>query len=90
MSEKNRQLRLSSEAALAMAERTIRRMFILLLVVVIMWGLSMGAFIWYLNLYDYEAYEITQDSNGVNFVGGSWLGVEVNNGTDSQSTQTHP
>ena len=90
MSEKNRQLRLSNEAALAMAERTIRRMFILLLVVVIMWGLSMGAFIWYINQYDYEAYEITQDSNGVNFVGGSWLGVEVNNGSDSPSSQTHP
>lgn len=90
MSEKNRQLRLSNEAALAMAERTIRRMFILLLVIIVMWGLSMGAFIWYINQYDYEAYDITQDSDGVNFIGGSWLGVEVNNGTEGQGTQANP
>ena len=79
--------RLSNESALAMAERTIRRLFILLLVLIVMWGLTTGAFIWYINQFDYTAYEYQQDGEGLNFVGGDWNGVSFN-GADSTNKNT--
>lgn len=87
MSEDVRALRLNGEAALAMAERTIRRLFILLLVLIVMWGLTTGAFIWYINQFDYTAYDYQQDGEGLNFVGGDWNGVSFN-GAESTDSNT--
>lgn len=87
MSEDVRALRINHESAIAMAERTIRRLFILILTLVVLWGMTIGGFLWYLNQYDFESYKYQQDGSGLNFVGGDWNGVSIH-GTDNPNTQT--
>ena len=89
MNSDTRLAQLNAESAIAMAERTIRRLFILLVVLILMWGATIGGFIWYLNQYDFESYEIAQDGEGLNFVGRDWSGVNLSEPTGTYS-QTSP
>ena len=73
--DNNKQFRLAHEFSIAMAERTIRRLFILLILIVLLWGATIGTFVWYINQYDYESYTYEQDGQGVNIMG-DWNGVE--------------
>ena len=72
---------IAHEAAMARAERTIKRLFILLIVTVCLWFCSIfatvGGFLWYINQYDFESYEYTQDGEGLNIIGDG-NGVDFN------------
>lgn len=59
------------EATAAALERTIKRLWILLLVLVILLFASNGAWLWYISQYDFETYaeSYTQDGDGLNIIG---------------------
>ena len=57
------------ESAMSRNERTIKRLIIALLSVVLLWFATIGIFVWYLNQYDFESYEYTQDGQGLNIIG---------------------
>jgi len=59
------------EATAAVLERTIKRLWILLLVLVILLFTSNGAWLWYISQYDFENYSesYTQDGDGLNIIG---------------------
>lgn len=63
---------------------TIKRLWIILIVILSLWAATIGGFVWYISQYDYIGY--SQDGNGYNNVnvnnGGS---VQNNNGTKSQN-----
>lgn len=72
------------ESAMARNERTVKRIVIALLVVIILWFATVCTFVWYLNQYDFESYEYTQDGEGVNIIGdGNGVGY---NGADVPET----
>lgn len=71
---------IAHESAMARQERTVKRLMALLVVVVVMWFATIGIFVWYLNLYDFESYEYTQDGEGVNIIGDQ-------NGVDYHGTE---
>lgn len=56
------------EENMARNERTVKRLIIALIVLIVMWFATINIFVWYLNQYDFESYEYTQDG-GVNIVG---------------------
>lgn len=56
------------------------RWFIAFIVVLILWFSTIGGFIWFLNQYNFESYEYTQDGQGTNNIGGSvYNGADVEN-----------
>ena len=57
------------EGAQARNERSVKRLVCLLLVVIFLWACTIGAFMLYLNQYDFAGYEYTQDGEGVNIIG---------------------
>ena|GEM_PF-1235513 len=63
---------------------TIKRLWIILIIILSLWTATIGGFVWYISQYDYIGY--SQDGNGYNNVnvnnGGS---VQNNNGTKSQN-----
>jgi len=63
---------------------TIKRLWIILIIILSLWATTIGGFVWYISQYDYIGY--SQDGNGYNNVnvnnGGS---VQNNNGTKSQN-----
>jgi hypothetical protein len=71
------------EGEMARAERYIKRLWIALIVVTAAFAVSVLGFFWYLSLYDFSAYEYTQDGEGVNIVGDE-NGVDYN-GTESNN-----
>lgn len=76
--------RMMGESALAMAERTIRRLWItILLLIVLMAGMATGFFIYEAQFEDYsESVEIDADQEGdYNFVSGG----DLNYGTEGES-----
>jgi len=57
------------ESAMARMERTTKRLIIAMFVVIALWFSTIGMFVWYLNQYDFESYEYTQDGEGLNIIG---------------------
>lgn len=59
------------EGTMARMERTIKRLFILLIVTVLIIFISNGIWIWYLNQYEYyiETTSYEQDGSGLNLIG---------------------
>lgn len=57
-----------------------KRWFIIAMVILVMWLSTIGAFLAYLNQYDFSSYSVqgTQDGNGLNIIGGG----DVYNGAD--------
>jgi len=66
---------ISHEADMARNERTVKRLVIALLVVLVLWFSTIALFVWYLNQYDFEGYtetyEYNQDGRGLNIIGDS-------------------
>jgi hypothetical protein len=60
---------IAHESAMARMERTVKRLIIALFVVIALWFSTIGIFVWYLNQYDFESYEYTQDGQGLNIIG---------------------
>lgn len=60
---------IAHESDMARQERTIKRLIAALFVVIALWFSTIGVFIWYLNQYDFESYEYTQDGEGLNIIG---------------------
>lgn len=77
MEQKDRQY--SMDIIAAMAERTIRRLWVLVVLLALMLFASNGAWLWYINQYDFESYatEYMQDGHGVNIIGDT-NGVDYN------------
>ena len=52
-------------------ERVVKRLITTLITIILLWFATIGAFIWYLNQYDYssESIEYSQDGEGVNIIG---------------------
>lgn len=46
------------ESAMARQERTIKRLVIMLIVILAIWFSTIGVFVWYLNQYDFENYDV--------------------------------
>jgi type IV secretory pathway TrbF-like protein len=57
------------------------RWFIAFIVVLILWFSTIGGFIWFLNQYNFESYEYTQDGQGTNNINNN-IGGSVYNGAD--------
>ena len=57
------------ESAMARQERTIKRLVVTLLAILVLWFATIGVFVWYLNQYDFESYTYEQDGQGVNIIG---------------------
>lgn len=62
------------------------RWFIAFIVVLIMWFCTIGGFIWFLNQYNFESYEYTQDGQGTNNINNN-IGGSVYNGADIENPQ---
>lgn len=60
--------------------RTVKWMGRIILVLISCWLITIGAFIWYLNQYDYFSEDYTQDGQGVNIIG-------YGNGVDYDGTE---
>lgn len=65
------------EGVMARMERTIKRLWILVIVLILVIVSTVGVFVWYLNQYDFESYTYEQDGQGVNIIG-SRNGVDFN------------
>ena len=72
---------IAHESAMARQERTVKRLVAAIIIVMVLWFATIGAFLLYLNQYDFESYDFTQDGMGVNIIG-SQNGVY--NGTESE------
>lgn len=60
------------------------RWFIAFIVVLILWFSTIGGFIWFLNKYNFESYEYTQDGQGTNNINNN-IGGSVYNGADVEN-----
>ena len=79
--------RMMGEATLAMAERTIRRLWITILVlIVLMAGMAIGFFVYESQFEDYSEYvDIDAEQDGsYNFVSGG----DLNYGTESENPES--
>lgn len=69
------------EATMARMERHIKRLWIALIIAIISIVLCNVSWLLYINQYDFEDYEYTQDGTGVNIIGDSngvgYYGAEV-------------
>lgn len=60
------------ESAMARQERTIKRLVIMLIVILAIWFSTIGVFVWYLNQYDFENYDVEVSTDGggdANYIG---------------------
>lgn len=69
MEQKERQY--SIDIIAAFAERTVKRLWVLVVLLAVLLAASWAGFLWYLNQYDFESYttEYTQDGRGLNIIG---------------------
>lgn len=78
------------ESAMARNERNMKRVVVLLVVVIIVWLITIGAFLYMWQLYDYAdeetVYTYQQDGEGVNIIGDR-NGVDYN-GSNCYDTET--
>lgn len=74
---------LAFESVQAQNERHIKRLWIALIIAIIAILASNGAWLWYINQYDFDAYsyEYEQDGSGLNIIGDR-NGVRYNVATD--------
>lgn len=72
------------EGELARAERHIKRLWIVNIILIIALILCNAAYLWYLSLYDFSSYDYEQ-GDGINVIGDS-NGV-TNNGTEIKNTE---
>lgn len=57
-----------------------KRWFTIAIVILCMWLATIGGFVYFLNQYNFESYEYTQDGQGTNNIGGSvYNGADVEN-----------
>lgn len=68
------------EGEMARAERHIKRLWIVNIILIIALIICNAAYLWYLSLYDYSSYDYGQDG-GVNVIGDS-------NGVDYSGAET--
>lgn len=68
----------------ALYERTIKRLWIVLIIAIVALFVSNALWIGFVSQYDFESYEYSQDGEGINIIGES---NEVNYGTETQSGQ---
>ena len=69
------------EADMARQERTIKRLVIMLIVILALWFSTIGVFVWYLNQYDFENYDVKVSTDGggdANYIGNDG---DIYNGT---------
>lgn len=59
------------------------RWFIAFVIVLCMWFGTIGGFIWFLNQYNFESYEYSQDSQGINNIN-NHIGGTVYNGAEAE------
>lgn len=72
------------EAAMARAERHIKRLWIALIIAIIVIFATNGCWLLFINEYNFESYELSTDGGGnANFIGNDG---DIYNGTD-KSTQ---
>lgn len=71
------------EGTVAMMERTIRRLWITTILLIVLLVASNGAWLWYESSFEYfeTSIEAEQDGDGINIVGGG----DVNYGTENNS-----
>lgn len=71
----------------ALAEKTIKRLWIALIVAYVLIAGLAGGFLWYLNQYDFQSIstEYTQDGRGLNVIGANSLNGVNLNGADLQN-----
>ena len=55
---------IAHESALARMERSIKRMITAIIVVVLLWFATIITFVWYLNQYDFSAYDVELTTEG--------------------------
>lgn len=60
------------------------RWFVAFIIVLILWFSTIGGFIWFLNQYNFESYEYTQDGQGTNNINNN-IGGSVYNGADVEN-----
>lgn len=76
------------EAEMSRAERHIKRLWIALIIAVVSIVLCNVSWLIYINQYDFEDYEYTQDGTGVNIIGDSngvdYYGAEVDSQKENQ------
>ena len=72
---------IAHESAMARAERHIKRLWIALIVAIILIFASNVIWLAYINQYDFESYEYSQDGQGLNIIGNEngveWHGAKV-------------
>lgn len=75
------------ESSLARAERSIKRLWIALIIAIIAIFAVNGCWLWYLNQYDFAStsYEYEQDGEGLNIIGDK-NGVNFNEPTNENYT----
>lgn len=71
------------EITVASMERTIKRLWITIIVLIALIFAGLGGVLLFLNQYEFESYDYSQDGNGVNIIGES---NEVDYGTTSESS----
>lgn len=59
------------EGSMARAERIIKRLIVAVVLSVILIVATNGAWLWYINQYDFMTYEYDQDGRGINIIGDS-------------------
>ena len=76
------------EAEVSRFERHIKRLWIALIIAVVSIVLCNVSWLIYINQYDFEDYEYTQDGTGVNIIGDSngvdYYGAEVDSQKENQ------
>lgn len=75
------------EGAMARMERQLKRLWIALVTAIIALAVCNIAWIWYINQYDFESIEYTQDGRGVNIIGDD---NEVSHGTETSYQEAYP
>ena len=69
------------ESAMARQERTTKRLVIMMIVILALWFSTIGVFVWYLNQYDFESYDVEVSTDGggdANYIGNDG---DIYNGT---------
>lgn len=69
---------------------TIKRQWILLIIVLGLWAGTISGFVWYLYQYDFVSYDYSQDGDGFNNMNTGEQGDVDYNGPDAESEKANP
>lgn len=91
MSENKAKEERSTEWSLSLElAKSNKRMFVILITVIVLWFATIAGFVFYLNQYDFTDYEIQQDAEcGNTFIGGANEG-DLTYGAENPSEKTNP